>query len=280
MVNPTVFEKAGVELPDPESWTWDDYAEIAEELSDAGAGAYFGTVPFGFEDGGLKNWARQNGEDLYDEEGNVAISEKVLASWYQYILDLVASGAAPDASVIVERQAGGLAESFTATNAVGYQPWWNSQLTALADASGSPLQIFRVPTKDGEADGSAYYKPSMYWSVSARTEHPAEAALFVDWLANDEAAAEILLTERGVPANEKIRTHIEPMLSDNDKAVVAYLDGLAEVVGDAPPITPAGGSAVEALLKQYTEQVLFSKLSPQEAAKGFIADLQAAIDAA
>jgi multiple sugar transport system substrate-binding protein len=280
IVNPTIFETAGIDLPDPETWTWDDYKDVAIEISEVGGGDYYGTVPFGFEDGGLRNWARQYGEDLYSEDGDVAISEDVLSGWYAYILDLVKESAAPASSAIVEKQVGGLAESFTATNAVGIQPWWNSQLTALADASGSPLQIFRVPTRNGKADGSAYYKSSMYWSISARSEHPAEAALFVNWLANNEEAAEVLLTERGVPANEKIRAHIEPLLSDNDKAVVAYLDELADVVGEAPPITPAGGSAIEALLKQYTEQVLFEKLTPEEAAKAFIKDLQAAIDAA
>lgn len=280
MVNPQILEDAGVALPDPETWTWDEYKEMAVKVSQAGSGGVYGTVPFGFEDGGLKNWARQNGEELYSEDGDVAISEDVLSGWYEFILELVQDGAAPAASDIVERQAGGLAESFTATNQTATQPWWNTQLTALNDASGSQLKIFRVPTIEGGADGSAYYKPGMYWSISARSEHPAEAALFVDWLSNSEEAAEVLLTERGVPANEKLRAHIEPLLSDADKEVVAFLDDLADDIGDAPNVTPAGGSAIEALLKQYTEQVLFEKLTPQEAAKGFIKDLQAAIDAA
>ena len=32
-MNKTLFEKYNVELPDPATWTWDDYFELAEELS-------------------------------------------------------------------------------------------------------------------------------------------------------------------------------------------------------------------------------------------------------
>ncbi|KQO97146.1 ABC transporter substrate-binding protein [Leifsonia sp. Leaf264] len=276
MANPALLEKAGVEVPDDKSWTWDDLAEIGAKVSAAGGGAEWGVAPWGFEDGGLNNWARQHGDALYTD-GEVSIKPETVSSWYQQLLDMVDDGTTPPASNIIEKQSGGLAESFTATNTAAFGPWWNSQLTALSDASGSPLQSLRVPTTDGKADGSAYYKPSMYWSISSRSEHPAEAAAFVNFLANSEDAADILLTERGVPANEKIRAYIEPKLSDTDKEVVAFLDGLSEDVGDAPAVTPPGGSAIEALLKQYTEQVLFKQLTPDQAAEGFIKDLKDAI---
>ena len=280
MANPTLLEQAGVDEVDDESWTWDDLAEVGGTVSAAGAGSVWGVAPWGFEDGGLNNWARQHDDALYDADGDVGIDPDTLAGWYEQLLTMVDAGTTPPAGNIVEKQSGGLAESFTATNTAAFGPWWGNQLTALTDASGSPIEIMRVPTVDGEAGDSAYYKPSMFWSISARTEHPAEAALFLDYLANSEDAADILLTERGVPANEKIRAYIEPKLSETDAAVVAYLDELADVVGEAPRMTPPGGSAIEALLKQYTEQVLFAQLTPEQAAEGFIADLQAAIDAA
>ncbi|MDX3106771.1 hypothetical protein ACIBO5_33400 [Nonomuraea angiospora] len=57
----------------------------------------------------------------------------------------------------------------------------------------------------------------MYWSISARSKHPAEAALFVDFLADSQEAADVLLTGRGVPANMKpppsSPKRIKPLLS-------------------------------------------------------------------
>jgi multiple sugar transport system substrate-binding protein len=45
-------------------------------------------------------------------------------------------------------------------------------------------------------------------------------------------------------------------------------------------VTPNGASGVEAILKRYTEEVLFGRSTPQQAAEKFIAELQAEIKAA
>ena len=280
MANPVLLAQAGVAMPDDESWTWDDLAEAGAAVSATGGGSVFGVQSWGFTDGDLKNFARQQGEDLYNDDGEVSISAETLTEWWTYLQGITESGVTPPPSNTVEKHNAGLAESFTATNTAAFGPWWNSQLTALTDASGSPLEILRIPTSEDAEEGSAYYKPSMYWSVSSRTEYPAEAALFLDFMLNTEEAADLLGTDRGVSANEKIRAYIEPNLTETDKAVVAFLDDLADVVGEAPALTPPGGSAVDSLLKQYTEQVLFGQATPAEAAEGFIKDLTASIEAA
>lgn len=280
MANPVLLAQAGVAMPDDESWTWDDLAEAGAAVSATGGGSVFGVQSWGFTDGDLKNFARQQGEDLYNDDGEVSVSADTLTEWWTYLQGITESGVTPPPSNTVEKQNAGLAESFTATNTAAFGPWWNSQLTALTDASGSPLEILRIPTSEDAEEGSAYYKPSMYWSVSSRTEYPAEAALFLDFMLNTEEAADLLGTDRGVSANEKIRAYIEPNLTETDKAVVAFLDDLADVVGEAPALTPPGGSAVDSLLKQYTEQVLFGQATPAEAAEGFIKDLTASIEAA
>jgi multiple sugar transport system substrate-binding protein len=118
----------------------------------------------------------------------------------------------------------------------------------------------------------------MFWSVSARTKHPAEAALFVDFLANSEKAANVLLTDRGFPANSKIKTAITGRLSGPDAQVATYLDELTP--GQAPVPTPKGASNIEAILKRHTEEVLFGRMTPDKAAASFISELQAEIDAA
>ena len=45
-------------------------------------------------------------------------------------------------------------------------------------------------------------------------------------------------------------------------------------------MTPNGASDIEAILKRHTEEVLFERQTPQQAAAGFIKELQAEIDAA
>lgn len=177
-----------------------------------------------------------------------------------------------------ERNAGGLNQSGMATNTAAFGVWWNTQITALSKASGSTLKLLRLPGESTAKTPGAYLKPSMYWSVSSRTRHAPEAALLVDFLANSDAAAGILLTERGVPGNTKLREAITGRLSATDQAAVAYLNAVRH--GPAPRLTPKGASNDEAILKRHTEDVLFERTTPDRAAAAFIKELQAEIDAA
>jgi multiple sugar transport system substrate-binding protein len=238
-----------------------------------------GVQSWGFNDaGGLNIWARQAGASLYDDKGNVAIPPAVLANYWTYLADMAKTGVAPPPSVTVERASAGLDQSGTATNTSVFATWWNTQLTSLTAASGKKLKLLKMPGEAAASSPGAYYKPSMFWSISSRSKHPAEAALFVDFLANNEAAANVLLTDRGVPANTKIRTAITPQLAETDKAAVAYLETLK--VGPAPRVTPNGASSIEAILKRHTEEVLFGRSTPEQAAAAFIKELQAEIDGA
>jgi multiple sugar transport system substrate-binding protein len=280
MANLDILEELGIEAPDDETWTWDEFAALATEITEASGGDIIGSQSWGFEDGGLNNWLRQNGESLFAEDGSptVSVSEETLAGWWEFLLEVTEAGGTPDPSATLERETAGLAESFTATNQSAFGPWWSNQVAALRDASGQNLAPMMVPTPDGQPGTAAYYKPSMFWSASASTEHPAEAALFLDFLANSEEAADLLLAERGVPANETIREYITPKLTEVDQEVVAFLDEIAPRVGDAPPATPPGGGAIETIIDQHSQAVLFGDQTPQEAAASFIEELQRALD--
>jgi multiple sugar transport system substrate-binding protein len=129
------------------------------------------------------------------------------------------------------RQAGASLYDDKGTAAFG--TWWNTQLASLTAASGQNLKLLRLPGEAKAASPGAYYKPSMFWSISARSKHPAEAALFVNFLANTAEAGDILLTDRGVPANTKVRTAITPKITAVDKAAEGFIKELQAEI-DAP----------------------------------------------
>ncbi len=279
MVNTDLLAKHNIPLPDDTKWSWDDLRKISEQVSKAGGGSVFGLQSPGINDtAGLSIRARQQGKAMFDESGKVVLPPEIATEYWQYILDLAKTGTTAAPSVTVEKASAGLNQSLTATNAAAFGLWWNTQLTALTAASGAKLKLLRLPGETtGKAPG-AYYKPSMFWSVSSRSKHPAEAAAFVSFLANDEEAAKILLTERGVPANEKIRAAIAGQLKETDKAAKEYLDTVP--VSDPPRITPNGASTTDAILKRYTEDVLFERTTPAAAAAAFIKEVQSEVDAA
>ncbi|MEV0902456.1 extracellular solute-binding protein [Actinoplanes sp. NPDC049802] len=279
VVNTTLLEQYKIPVPDDSTWTWDDLKRIGLEVSKASGGKVTGVQSWGFDTGGVNIWARQAGATLYDASGKVAIPPAVLAGYWQYLLDLAKQGIAPAPSVTVERAGAALDQSGTATNTSAFGTWWNTQLTSLSGASGQKLKLLKLPTNGQPAAAqSPYYKPSMFWSISSRSKHPAEAALFVDFLLNTTEAGEVLLTDRGVPSNSTVRTAITPKLAETDKAAADYLASLK--VGAAPRVTPNGASSVETILKRHSEEVLFERKTPQAAAESFIKELQTEIDAA
>ncbi len=279
MVNTDLLAKYGIPVPDDTKWSWDDLKKIGEQVSKAGGGSVFGVQSPGINDtSGLSIRARQQGKALFDENAKVVLPPEIAREYWQYILDLAKSGIAAAPSVTVEKASAGLNQSATATNTAAFGLWWNTQLTALTAASGAKLKLLRLPGETQGVGPGAYYKPSMFWSVSSRSKHPAEAAAFVSFLANDEEAAKILLTERGVPANLKIRAAIAGQLKETDKAAMEYLDTVP--VSDPPRITPNGASTADAILKRHTEDVLFGRTTPDQAGVSFIKEIQSEVDAA
>src|SRR4051794_31085559 len=65
VVNPAAFKTAGVPIPDDKTWTWDDFAKTAAEITTKTGGKITGTGTLGTNEAGLNLWARQNGESLW-----------------------------------------------------------------------------------------------------------------------------------------------------------------------------------------------------------------------
>ncbi|MFT4210841.1 MAG: extracellular solute-binding protein [Microbacterium sp.] len=277
IANKTLFDQYGIALPDDDTWTWDDYAALADELTEASGGAITGSTQIGgFDAGSVKYWARSEGGELFGEDNTVTLDPQALADMWQFQLDLQASGGMLSASAITESQNAGINAGALATNAVALGTAYNTQITAIQGASGDDFVLLKLPEPEGIHPNS--YKPSMYWSISSQTEHPAEAALFVNWLLNSDEAGSIIKTERGVPANNEVRAAITPDLSELDQTAIAYQDSVTP--GDAPLVTPNGASSIETILARYTQEVFAGQSAPLDAANAFISELQGEIDAA
>lgn len=69
-------------------------------------------------------------------------------------------------------------------------------------------------------------KPSMGYAISKNTEHPKEAAEFINWMFTDPEAIKILGTERGVPSNKVTYDTLKAdgMLTDKDLQIEAMID--------------------------------------------------------
>lgn len=64
-------------------------------------------------------------------------------------------------------------------------------------------------TSNGGNSSGWMIKPSMLYAVSKNTEHPDEAAAFMDFLLNNKECARILGTSRGIPASQSAEKSLE-----------------------------------------------------------------------
>ncbi|WP_129669109.1 ABC transporter substrate-binding protein [Phytoactinopolyspora endophytica] len=278
--NLSIFEEAGVELPDDETWTWEEFRELAVEISENTPDDVYGAMTFGQNESAFTIWARQHGESLFGEN-DIAFSPETLASFYENTIEMQEMGASPPSSSTVEDFTIALDQNLLATNQVGMGYAWSNQVHAYVEASGEEMVLLRVPSETGSStDNGAFYKSSMFWSASAGTEHPEEVATFIDFIVNSETAGEILLAERAVPPNSEVRETITPQLSDSDAHAVEYIEDIADEIGEAPAPPPVGAADVQQVFQRYASEILFEQMSPEEGAEAFANELSSNLTSA
>ncbi|ROP49137.1 carbohydrate ABC transporter substrate-binding protein (CUT1 family) [Rathayibacter sp. PhB185] len=277
VANPTLFAAAGVEMPDDSTWTWKDYEEIAEKISANSPEGTYGSQALGTDSNQLGIWARQNGEQLFTEDGEFGVSTKTIASFYDLTKRMVDEGAAPGADEATEQTGLGLEQTGTALNRYAMGFWASNQLTSLEVVSKSGLKLLRFPSVAGDVKKAELaFGASQYWSAASRTEHPAEAQMLIDYLTNSEEAGKLLLVGRGSPVNSEVRDAVVPLLSEGDAQVVTFISTLAPDVVSTP-LSPPGSASFQENMRRYTSEVLFGRMSTTDAAKGLIDETTASL---
>lgn len=277
LVNVDLLNELGVGIPDDSTWTWDDFDAWTASVTEASDGEVYGTT-LGFIEFQLQLFARQLGDKLFDGS-DIVVSAETMEQFFQKNLDWVNNGGSPNGSVQAERvnlaldqldfSVGKAASLFSPSTTI------TAYTAALNDAN---LELLKLPTVDDVQEGWQYLKPGMYWSISSKSEHPAEAALLLDFLVNDPEAAKILGVERGIPATSAALEAIRPDLTGPEAKAVEFAESLD--LGEAPAIVPTGAAEVQSVLQRYALEVVLEQKTPAEAAEAFIAEMQTAIAAA
>ncbi len=141
---------------------------------------------------------------------------------------------------------------------------WSSSLGKYAGnlPEGNELELGDFITSSDQA--KVMLKPSMGFAISKNTDHPKEAAEFINWLFTDEEAIKIMGTERGVSSNQVTHEILEEneMLTDRDLEVEAKIEA-ADTIYLSPYYEEAN------VADAYTtalDKFLYGKSSAKEAA--------------
>ncbi|ATG53574.1 sugar ABC transporter substrate-binding protein [Brachybacterium ginsengisoli] len=268
-MNPTLLEKAGIDLPDDTTWTWDDFLALSKEISEWGKSSgekVFGTSGFGRGSGDLAAWARQSGnQQLFPREDEEMVTKDTIVSLLEYSVSLGDQGAAPEAAAQIENAGASLEQGMFATNLCAFQQVPSSQILTFQDSTGEPLKLLRMPARES-GQAAMVNKASMYWSLSAKTGDAEAAAALTSFMLTDPGAAEILKIERGIPAFPEIQEAVRPQLSEGELVSLDFAQEMQKEVVKPPVVTPASGVGFGDEYTRVAESVLFGQTSPSDAA--------------
>jgi multiple sugar transport system substrate-binding protein len=274
--NPKVFEKAKMDLPDDTTWTWDSMIEVGAEVA-AKAGVPFGVAGLINSDAMFGTFVRQNGKELFTPDG-VAFEPAQAQAWYDWLLKGVKAKAFGTPEQISEEVSKPLDESATVVGRAAIQFWNTNQLEAVSNAAGGDylMETLRGPSMTGKAtDRKTWYKATMLWSASARTENPEAVVAWINWYANSPEAGNIEKAERGIPPNSELLAAVEPNLSPAQKAVAQYIADIKPEVANTPIAPPPGGGTIPEKLQRHGLEVLFGRASSGDAAQKFVDEVKA-----
>jgi multiple sugar transport system substrate-binding protein len=263
------YAKAGVPEPEPGT-TWDQFLERAAEITRAHNGDYYGVSDGSLEEITYENWLRQRGKALFTNDGKLAFDENDAGDWFAMWAKARETKACPPAniqamdknnietSLLTQKRS---ASVFNHSNQfVGYQV-----------INQSPLGIAMYPQGAGPNPGH-YLKPSMMWSIYARSKAKEEALKFANFTVTDPEAAKVIGTERGVPASVEVQKVVADSLDEMGRTVVEFIRMVSDRLGPLPPAPPKGGGEIQTLLRRIGEQVGFGRLTPAEGGKQYVSD--------
>lgn len=275
VLNPRIFEEAGVELPDAATWTWDDFVEIASAISANTPDGVYGAEHRVNDTLGVA--VSQHGTHIYDDEGGLAVEADALEAYWTTVLELLDSGGMPAADLTQELYTLGPEQTLMGQGRAAMTFAFSNLLGTYAAASGDELRLVLPP---GETEGvrpGASVQASQYYGISAQSEHPREAAMLIDYLVNAPEAGRLILADRGLPFNGDVLDEIIADLDPSAQLAAEYVRIVTEEGAPPAPPTPPGAAVQKELTERLDSEVLFGRLTPAEAAEQFVTELSAAL---
>lgn len=277
LANRSLFEAAGVDLPDDTTWTWDEFVEVAEAITAGTPEGTYGGTQLVTNPVVLRLWLRQHDAAIW-RDGDLGFDEEAARGFFAFGERLLSSSGFAPGPAALEDAASPLEQSLMATGRQGLSVAWSNQAVAVSAALGEELALLRLPSAPGSAGNSrSWLKPGLFWSIAATSAAPDQAAAFLDVLLNATEVASLLGVERGVPPNTEVREAVKAGLEGVELATVEFVEAVSGEVGPDPELAPQGGSVLESLLQRVGEGVVSGDADAASAASQLVEELRSAI---
>ncbi len=276
--NPEMLAEAGVENPTLE-WTWDDYTNAIETVTDKTDYYGDGNYPMHIIEGYIQA-LRQNGKQLVNDTRD-GLDYKETDIWIEYFTEMKKQ---MDAGTLVPMDQAVNMQSAEqmgiATGVAAFHGALNSnQAVAASNALGKDLGVTMYPHKDGESQPGTFIGPTMLLSMSKSTAHAEEAAKFMNFMLNDVEANKISMMEKGVPASAAVRDAVAPLLTPTGQAVADYVGDVAATVAPYDNIYPVAHGEMVDLYNRLVQDMMFGNITIEAAAEQFNTEADAILAA-
>jgi multiple sugar transport system substrate-binding protein len=276
VANPALFTKAGIDLPDDKTWTWDSLMTLAAQFNTKVPGTYGVNIGL-FNDGVARAWMFQHGKSLFTDTG-FGWEPADMQSFFELMVKYQGAKAIPSAAENAQDSTTALAQQMFGVGKVAMTLSWSNEIAARQAAVGQDCKILRLPSMTGNAkDACLWYKSGMFQSITSKSKNQVAAAHFLDYYFNNMDAGKVLLAERGLPPNTDVLAGIKSSLGNADQKGATYMSDLAADIHAAPVAPPPGASTFGGIMGRYLENVQFGRQTPEAAAKAMYDEAKAQI---
>ncbi|WP_198042846.1 ABC transporter substrate-binding protein [Actinoalloteichus fjordicus] len=261
--NPTIWAEAGLDAPEVGDFTWDDLIEASEIISDSTDGEVVGLTDPGWAVDWFQFFIRQQGRELYTEEG-IAFTEEDVADYWNFTQGLRDAGVVTSAEVTSQVN-GSVDTSPLVSGRSAAELSYLGSSASLFPTMGEDVALAPWPSNE-EGETGIYASTSIQIAIGSRSEHPEEAARLIDFLMNDVEAGQILRTVRGTPPNSEVRAAVAEDLDGVDKILFDFEESMADELSDAPSAPPQGWGSVKRTFTRVYDSINFGELTVDEGA--------------
>ncbi|KAF1303152.1 ABC transporter substrate-binding protein [Enterococcus sp. JM9B] len=269
--NKTTFDKFGVEIPE----TWDDLIEAAKKFPDG----YYPLAGLSFYQI-AQYLAQKYDEPVFDEKGNLNLTEKQIQEGLEWKQSMVDAGVIPSQKEIIENignNSVATVKQFIEGNYAGQTEWIQgvSSYKQVLDENNQESVIAKYPTIDGAKSDGVVTQPSMEFSISKNTKHPKETAELLNFMLNEKEGVLAMGTARGIPGNTKaIEILTEAgMVTEFDQSILNIMND-TEGLYQGPYF---GQASVYSIYTDILEQYGLGTVDSKEAAESLVNQAEAAV---
>lgn len=258
--DPAFFQKAGIEAPS-QDYTIDELYKTLIELKETIDDPDFFPMGNMFA---ASYFLRTRGVSMYNADGTALGYEedKDLADYFALYKKWTDEGLIGLFKGVGNDENHPVIKGKTAFFSVS-----SNAASVLSNKAGRTIKLLPLP-KAGGKEGR-FIKPSMFLAVSSYSKYPEEAAKFIDFFINSEAANDILKGERGVPVSSVIAASLSDKLEEAGKQQYELLEYLTTHSSPIDPPVPSSSIIINNAYQIIMDRVLDGSITPEQGAQEY-----------